>query len=74
MKYQVGDLLHDPKSSYGLGYVSSYGLGYVSGIIKDTIQITWFGRTIDSYLSYHYEDVDQWIKNGYTIHYPIGKQ
>jgi hypothetical protein len=70
MKYQVGDLLvgdllHDPKSSYGLGYVS--------GIIKDTIQITWFGRTIDSYLSYHYSDVDRWIKNGYAIHHPIGK-
>jgi len=65
MKYQLGDLLDDQDA----------GLGYVSGIIEDIIQITWFGENLQkSYLSYHYKDVDRWIKNKNTIHYPVGKQ
>jgi hypothetical protein len=64
MTYQVGDLLDDDQS----------GLGYVSGIMEDIIQITWFGRPRGSHPSYHYENVDRWIKYGYAIHYPIGKQ
>jgi hypothetical protein len=65
MKYQLGDLLDDQDA----------GLGYVSGIIEDIIQITWFGENLKkSYLSYHYLDVDRWIKNKNTIHYPVGKQ
>jgi len=63
MKYQLGDLLDDKDA----------GLGYVSGIIEDIIQITWFGHTSVSYLSYHYENVDMWILNKNTIHYPAGK-
>jgi len=64
MKYQLGDLLDDKDA----------GLGYVSGIIEDIIQITWFGRTSGSYLGYHYKNVDMWILNKNTIHYPVGKQ
>ena len=65
MKYQLGDLLDDQDA----------GLGYVSGIIEDIIQITWFGENLQKrYFSYHYKDVDRWIKNKNTIHYPVGKQ
>jgi hypothetical protein len=64
MKYQLGDLLDDTDA----------GLGYISAIIEDIIQITWFGGNRDGYLSYHYKDVDRWIKNNQTIHYPVGKQ
>lgn len=62
MKYNVGDVIEQ----------TDYRKGYVSELVKEIIMITWFNETGISFM-YTEDEIDTWIANGDTNHYPVVK-
>lgn len=62
MKYQVGDVIEQ----------TDFRKGYVSELLKELIMITWFNETGISFM-YTEDEIDTWIANGDTNHYPVVK-
>jgi hypothetical protein len=61
MKFNIGDVIEQ----------TDFRKGYVSEILKELVVITWFDET--GGFIYTEDEIDTWITNGDTNHYPVVK-